>query len=83
MLKSNSTFIPLIAGISFVSFALGSLFSKRLFSSSTNDSDANETEYPEEVKSELTSRVRTFFGDNEFNELKSSFVVVDFYYYSV
>lgn len=33
-------------------------------------------EYPLEIKNELSSRVRTFFGDEGFHRLEESFVVV-------
>lgn len=40
-----------------------------------NNND-NNIEYPDEIKEELLSRVKTFFGDESFDKLKTSFVIV-------
>jgi len=42
-----------------------------------------QNEYPSEIKSELSSRVRTFFGDKGFMKLESSYVVVRSYTYVI
>jgi len=43
---------------------------------STAIQGGNNNEYPSEIKSELSSRVRTFFGDKGFSKLENSFIVV-------
>ena len=48
--------------------------STTLLEGKTTDIDAKD--YPAEIKDELFSRVRTFFGDKEYENLGESFVIV-------
>jgi tRNA threonylcarbamoyladenosine dehydratase len=41
-----------------------------------DDDNSNALQYPSEIKDELFSRVRTFFGDEEYANLANSFVIV-------
>ncbi len=43
---------------------------------SRNQKKEKAVEYPVEIKNELTSRVQTFLGEEGFNKLKKSFIVV-------
>jgi tRNA A37 threonylcarbamoyladenosine dehydratase len=50
---------------------------KQLEQSIVNTSNAsNSIEYPPEIKDELFSRVRSFFGEKEYINLENSFVIV-------
>lgn len=45
-------------------------------SAETAPSSANDIVYPNEIKDELHSRVKTFFSEDGFQKLQNSFIVV-------
>jgi hypothetical protein len=40
----------------------------------------NSKIFPQEIKSELTSRVNTFFGPESFKKIEGSFIIVRLYF---
>jgi tRNA threonylcarbamoyladenosine dehydratase len=84
----SDRFIPLVsAGVLFG--ALSVIVTQRILCSQNDDSRgaaivahvkvdeiSNGLQYPSEIKDELFSRVRTFFGDKEYANLANSFVIV-------
>jgi tRNA A37 threonylcarbamoyladenosine dehydratase len=66
----------LCASIVALGYLLHSSNDKVKNTSSIEDKLVSNDSYPEAIQDELLSRVKTFFGDAEFNKLNNSFVIV-------
>lgn len=88
MSRENSRYLEAAVG-AVAGFTLGSIIVSTYLSNNNNHSHAHNNppktntpkssvakEYPDELKEEMFSRVRTFFGDEGIQKLSDSFVVV-------
>jgi hypothetical protein len=69
-----------VSSLSSATYLLSKFFTKKtdkLIDNKNNDDNINnDIKYPEEIKEELLSRVKSFFGDENFDKLKTSFVII-------